>query len=56
MARKERIKHQKLIEAYPLGEHFWARGYAVSAARFESEQVRQCIRELHAEDGASGQF
>jgi hypothetical protein len=24
------------------GEHFWARGYAVSTVRFELEQVRAC--------------
>jgi putative transposase len=27
------------------GEHFWARGYAVSTVGFEWEQVRQYIRE-----------
>src|SRR5437867_9814819 len=27
------------------GEHFWARGYAVSTVGFELEQVRQYIRE-----------
>jgi putative transposase len=37
------------------GEHFWARGYAVSAVGFELEQVRQYIREQDAADG-SGQF
>ena len=26
------------------GEHFWARGYAVSTVGFELEQVRQYIR------------
>jgi putative transposase len=30
------------------GEHFWARGYAVSTAGFELEQVRQSIREQEA--------
>ena len=37
------------------GEHFWARGYAVSTVGFELEQVRQSIREQDASDG-SGQF
>ena len=38
------------------GEHFWARGYAVSTVGFELEQVRQCIREQEEADGAGGQF
>ena len=38
------------------GEHFWARGYAVSTVGFELEQVRQCIREQESADGISGQF
>jgi REP-associated tyrosine transposase len=38
------------------GEHFWARGYAVSTVGFELEQVRTYIREQEAEDGAGGQF
>ena len=33
------------------GEHFWARGYAVSTVGFELEQVRQYIREQDAADG-----
>ena len=37
------------------GEHFWARGYAVSTVGFEREQVRQYIREQDAADG-NGQF
>jgi putative transposase len=37
------------------GEHFWARGYAVSSVGFELEQVRAYIREQDAADG-SGQF
>jgi putative transposase len=37
------------------GEHFWARGYAVSTLGFELEQDRQYIREQDAADG-SGQF
>ena len=38
------------------GEHFWARGYAVSTVGFELEQVRKCIREQEAADESSGQF
>ena len=38
------------------GEHFWARGYAVSTVGFELEQVRTYIREQEAADGAVGQF
>ena len=38
------------------GEHFWARGYAVSTVGFELEQVRQYIREQEIADGNSGQF
>ena len=37
------------------GEHFWARGYAVSMVGFELEQVRQYIREQEYADGTSGQ-
>jgi putative transposase len=36
------------------GEHFWARGYAVSTLGFELEQVRQYIREQDQADGDSG--
>jgi putative transposase len=38
------------------GEHFWARGYAVSTVGFELEQVRQYIREQETADGQNGQF
>jgi putative transposase len=38
------------------GEHFWARGYAVSTVGFEREQVGQYIREQETADGAAGQF
>ena len=38
------------------GEHFWARGYAVSTVGFELEQVRQYIREQETADGTVGQF
>ena len=37
------------------GEHFWARGYAVSTVGFELEQVRQYLRAQDAADG-NGQF
>ncbi|MGA7877619.1 MAG: IS200/IS605 family transposase, partial [Desulfoferrobacter sp.] len=32
------------------GEHFWARGYAVSTVGFELEQVRTYIREQESGD------
>ena len=32
------------------GEHFWARGYAVSTVGFEVEQVRKYIREQEVTD------
>ena len=38
------------------GEHFWARGYAVSTVGFELEQVRAYIREQETADGPVGQF
>jgi putative transposase len=38
------------------GEHFWARGYAVSTVGFELEQVRQYIREQGAADGNNESF
>ena len=37
------------------GEHFWARGYAVSTVGYELEKVTQYIREQEAEDQA-GRF
>jgi putative transposase len=37
------------------GEHFWARGYAVSTVGFELEQVRAYIRDQEDADGA-GRF
>ena len=37
------------------GEHFWARGYAVSTVGFELEQVRH-IREQEAAEGTNGSF
>ena len=38
------------------GEHFWARGYAVSTLGLELEQVRKYIREPEAADGNRGSF
>ena len=38
------------------GEHFWARGYAVSTVGCEWEQVRPYIREQEEADGSGGQF
>ena len=32
------------------GEHFWARGYAVSTVGFELEQIRSYIREQDVND------
>ena len=43
-------------ERHFTGEHFWARGYAVSTVGFELEQVRQYIREQEEADGTSGPF
>jgi putative transposase len=37
------------------GEHFWARGYAVSTVGFELEQVQAYIREQQANDN-EGRF
>jgi putative transposase len=36
------------------GEHFWARGYAVSTVGFELEQVRASIRKQDDEDPDEG--
>ena len=47
---------QQLSSYIACGEHFWARGYAVSTVGFELEQVRNYIREQDAADGAGGQF
>jgi len=33
-----------------IGEHFWARGYAVSTVGFELEQIKKYIREQEAND------
>jgi len=37
------------------GEHFWARGYAVSTVGFNEEQIRRYIREQEGADG-EGRF
>ena len=36
------------------GEHFWARGYAVSTVGFELEQIRASIRKQDDEDPDEG--
>ena len=33
------------------GEHFWARGYAVSTVGFETDQIRKYIKDQEEEDG-----
>jgi putative transposase len=38
-----------------IGEHFWARGYAISTVGFELEQVKAYIRDQDANDEA-GRF
>ena len=38
------------------GEHFWARGYAVSTVGFELEQVRKYLREQDDADGSGGEI
>ena len=37
------------------GEHFWARGYAVSTVGFELEQIRAYIRKQDDEDPDGGE-
>ena len=37
------------------GEHFWARGYAVSTVGFNEEQIRRYIRDQEGSDG-EGRF
>ena len=38
------------------GEHFWARGYAVSTVGFETEQIRSYIKNQEAQDNNEGSF
>jgi len=38
------------------GEHFWARGYAVSTVGFELEQIKKYIRDQKDADGLEGRF
>ena len=38
------------------GEHFWARGYAVSTVGFELEQVRKYIKEQEGIESQEGNF
>jgi putative transposase len=37
-----------------VGEHFWARGYAVSTVGFNEEQIRRYIREQEGSNGEGG--
>ncbi len=39
-----------------MGEHLWARGYAVSTVGFELEQIRRYIREQEEADGSGERF
>jgi putative transposase len=50
------IAHLSGKQRHFTGEHFWARGYAVSTVGFELEQVQKYIREQEAADGAAGPF
>jgi putative transposase len=38
------------------GEHFWARGYAISTVGFELDEVRRYIRDQEEADGKGGKF
>lgn len=38
------------------GEHFWARGYAVSTVGFEVEQIRQYIKNQEGLEQSEGSF
>ena len=38
------------------GEHFWARGYAVSTVGFELEQIRKYIKEQEGLESTEGNF
>ncbi len=38
------------------GEHFWARGYAVSTVGFEEENVRKHIQEQEGFENQEGKF
>jgi putative transposase len=38
-----------------LGEHFWARGYAVSTVGFEEEQIRKYIQNQEADERSSAE-
>ena|SRR5690349_5289369 len=50
IARRVQEKDRNFV-----GEHFWARGYAVSTVGFELESVRKYIREQEQADKA-GRF
>jgi putative transposase len=38
------------------GEHFWARGYAVSTVGFDLEKIRKYIQEQEGQERSDGQF
>jgi putative transposase len=38
------------------GEHFWARGYAVSTVGFDEDDVRKYIQDQDPSDGSEGVF
>ncbi len=38
------------------GEHFWARGYAVSTVGFETEQIRSYIKNQEEQESQNGSF
>ena len=38
------------------GEHFWARGYAVSTVGFDEDDVRKYIQDQDPSDGGEGAF
>ena len=38
------------------GEHFWARGYAVSTVGFDEDDVRKYIQDQDPSDGSEGAF
>ena len=55
MKGKRAIARMQGKERNFAGEHFWARGYAVSTVGFNEEQVRHYIRDQAGADG-SGRF
>jgi len=39
-----------------MGEHFWARGYAVSTVGFEEAHIKQYIRDQEDSERTEGSF